>query len=189
MSAAVRVVPVSPSPPSLTGPAGRLVGLDALRGLAVLLMVADHVSRYVPGGWWFSVTGGRVAVPLFFVVAGALVSRLSWRHGGVAVLGLALPLVVPWIDAPNVLVLYVVGVVAVLACRAVPVLGVLVVVAALTAFANQWPGPVPVRGAYVPLALLGLMVVGQLAGRVPVAAVAGRLPGWLAWVGRFPLSV
>ncbi len=176
------------APTVLPVPAPRLLGLDALRGLAVLVMVGDHASRYVPGGYWFSITGGRLAVPLFFVVAGALVTRVTWRHGWVAVLGLALPVAVPWIDSPNVLLLLAVGAVVV-ATLGQSVWRWPLLVVALTAYANQWPGPAPVSGFYVPLALLALMVLGSLLGRVELATLGDRLPHWLRAPGRYPLSL
>lgn len=54
----------------------RFEHLDAWRGLAVVLMVADHVMAF-SGGWeLFRASITRPAMPVFMVVAGAL-----WRPG------------------------------------------------------------------------------------------------------------
>lgn len=166
----------------------RLVGLDRLRGLAILLMVLDHVWMLAGGPVELRWTVTRAAMPLFFVVAGSLVRRLTWRHAWVAWVGLALPLAVPWIDRPNVLVWYAVGAVCVaVAGRSGPrglwlALGVLLTVAANGYGAGVW------AHSYEPAATVGLMLVGALAGRGSVAQLGDRLPGWLAWPGRYPLT-
>lgn len=92
----------------------RLVGLDRLRGLAIACMIVDHVAL-LGGLQLVRVTVGRLALPIFFVLAGALVRRLTWRHGAIFAVGLVLPVAVPWIDSPNVLTLYAVGAVVLVA--------------------------------------------------------------------------
>ncbi len=159
----------------------RSPGLDALRGLAVLAMLVDHLALLV-GADLARLTVGRLAMPLFFIVGGHLAGRLSPRLLLAAGLGLALPTVAPWIDSPNVLLLYAAG--AVLLALGCP--PVLLVAVALTGYANGWTAAL--HGAYEPAALLALMGVGQL---LPRSAFAGadRLPSLLRVAGRYPLTI
>jgi uncharacterized membrane protein len=168
-----------------TGVRSRLVELDRLRGLAILLMIADHLAL-VAGTPIVRVTAGRLAVPLFFVVAGHLAgSRLSWRHLEIGALGLVLPLVVTFVDSPNVLLWWALGCVVLYVWQRLrwPVWGL--IVAALTLGANGWV-LTPGAHSYNPLDLLGLMALGR--GMGPELFVWGRrLPGWFGGLGRCPL--
>lgn len=178
--------PARALPGSVSPAVSRAAGLDRLRGLAVLCMVVDHVALFVA----FDVaryTVGRLALPLFFVLGGALVTRLTWRHGWVALLGLGLPLVAGWIDSPNVLLLYAVGAaLVVLARRLGPFGSLLGLLVMLTVQAN---GAGVVGTGYAPAALWALMFVGAWLPRELLLVLGGRLPGWLAVPGRYPLSI
>lgn len=173
------IATVAPSPVRV-----RLVGLDAARGLAVLLMIGDHLALWagVPA---YRFTLGRLAMPLFFVLAGYLSRRLRWRHLWVALIGVGLPLVVPWIDSPNVLLLWAVGSLIIWLWRQQGLPLWVLLAAALTVEANGW-GHMP--RAYEPAAMLGLMVCGAM---MPASAWgwASRLPRQLAVLGRYPVSV
>jgi surface polysaccharide O-acyltransferase-like enzyme len=176
-------------------PAGtRLVGLESGRGLAVLVMVLDHVlivTGYVDSPVRATVT--RVAMPLFMVVAGALVGRLRARRLlRVAIAGLALPLFVPWIDNPNILLLYGLGAVGVAAARwAAGRSGLWVLlVAAVAGLANGYGD----LGTGYPLpSVVALMCAGALVGRGPLDQAFGWLRRrgllWLSSIGRRPLAV
>jgi hypothetical protein len=167
-------------------PLVRRVELDRLRGLAILLMIGDHLARV----WAFEgyrLTLGRLAMPLFFVVAGHLAgSRLSVRHLYALCLGLALPLLVPWVDSPNVLVWFSIGAVIlyVFDQRGWPTW--VLIFPALIFAANGWVfGLWP--HSYEPFSLLALMAVGR--GLGGEAFVAGRtLPAWVGALGRRPLT-
>lgn len=166
-------------------PLVRRVELDRLRGLAILLMVGDHLALV----WSFEayrLTLGRLAMPLFFVVAGHLAGRrLSSRHLLAVGVGLVLPVVVPWVDSPNVLVWFGVGagILYVFERRGWPTW--LLVLPALIFAANGWS--LLSGRSYDPLALLALMVVGR--GLAPTLLVAGRrLPCWVGALGRRPLT-
>lgn len=164
---------------------GRSVGVDRLRGLAVLAMVVDHVALFVgaePLRW----TVGRVAVPVFFVLGGCLVRRLTWRHAWVFVLGLVLPVLAPWVDSPNVLCWYALGAVLVWGVRSWAAGPAVALVVLVTALAN---GVGSVGAGYPPAALWALMCFGALVPLGRLAALGERLPGWLGLPGRFPLTV
>ncbi|MGJ7905496.1 DUF418 domain-containing protein [Actinopolyspora sp. H202] len=70
-----------PHTASSTSRAGRLVGIDIARGLAVLGMFAAHT---VPSGWLYTLVSGRSAA-LFAVLAGVSITLLGGGtepHGG-----------------------------------------------------------------------------------------------------------
>lgn len=172
-------------------PAGllRLVGLDRLRGLAIGCMIVDHVAL-LGGLQLVRVSVGRLALPIFFVLAGALVRRLTWRHGAIFAVGLVLPVVVPWIDSPNVLTLYAVGAVVLVAGARWWWWPWVVLVVAVTLLANGW-GDWP-AGGYPPAALLALLAAGTLlrryVGLEALHEVGEGLPGWLGAIGRRPVT-
>ena len=163
--------------------AARLYYLDAFRGLAILAMMVDHAALLFNGPGWLRLTVGRLAMPMFFALAGTLAGRVTGRHAAVAATGLALPLVVPWIDSPNVLVWWAVGAVALAGCRRLAVSPGVVAVVALGMGANGWL--VETR-SYSGPALVGLMAVGALLPR-SWYVWAGRAPRWVAAMGRAPI--
>lgn len=159
--------------------------LDALRGLAVAAMVTDHLALAF-GILPLRLTIGRLAVPLFFVLAGHLAHRFGPRTLLAAALGLALPTFAPWIDSPNVLLWYAVGVAVIVAARRVGLPPVLLVAFALTLAVNSWGSPVPT--GYNPVCLVALMALGAMLPRTSFDW-ARKLPRPLALLGRFPLTV
>jgi len=159
--------------------------LDRARGLAVVLMLLDHVLEATHAGTPIRLTLTRASMPLFFLVSGHLVKRLSWRTLATLMIGANLPLLVPWIDDPNVLVTYAIGSAIVVAARRWRPIAYLVPIWALTWYANGY-GWEP--GSYAPLACYALMCIGHLMLRGQWSW-ALCLPAWLAWCGRWPLSV
>lgn len=147
-------------------------------------MVVDHLALFLLDGGVLRQTVGRLALPLFFIVGGHLVRRLSWRLAWVFLVGAALPLAVPWVDNPNVLGWYALGAAVLTLTARWPWLPALLVAFALTRYANE---AVPYGPGYSPLALLALMALGQLLPRE--AFRWGRhLPSPLALLGRYPLT-
>lgn len=166
-------------------PVRRRVELDRLRGLAVLLMIGDHVSILV-GLSLFRVTGGRLAMPLFFILAGHLAGRLSVRHLYVGLLGLVLPVFVVFVDRPNVLFWLALGSAVLWVFRRVGWSVWPLLVVSLTLAANGWsvhPGSL----SYDPVALLALMALGAVIAPESLTW-ARRLPAWFEVIGRRPLS-
>ncbi|OJV57560.1 MAG: hypothetical protein BGO38_05345 [Cellulomonas sp. 73-145] len=159
--------------------------LDRLRGAAIVCMIVDHVARAL-GAEPVRLTIGRLAVPVFFVLSGHLARRLTWRHAAIAATGFLLPAFVPWIDNPNVLLLYAVAAaLLVLARWTGPAGPAVVAIAAVTALANGVHG----MGNGYPLeALLALMVAGHYIPRAALVAIGSRLPAVFAVAGRRPVT-
>ena len=166
-------------------PPARAQHLDALRGLAVSLMVVDHLALAF-GVLPLRLTLGRLAMPLFFILAGHLSRRVGPRTLWALALGLALPALAPWIDSPNVLAWYAAGVGALAAARYLRLPLWLLLALPLTLAANGWGSPV--LTGYNPLCLLGLMALGAMLPRASFDW-ARRLPAPLAVLGRYPLTV
>lgn len=165
------------------GPAPRDDRLDRLRGLAILLMIGDHVCMWIPDGGVYRYTLGRLAMPLFFVLAGHLARRVHARHAGIALLGVGLPLVCPWLDHPNVLTWWAIGVGLLELARRLGVPLWSFVLLGLVMGANGFG----LHGyTYEPTALFGLMAAGAMIPRASFAWAA-RLPPWLARPGRHPI--
>lgn len=164
----------------------RSPALDRVRGLAIVLMAVDHVASL--SGWVVvEDTVGRAAMPLFFVLAGSLLGRLRWRHAQLVGLGLLLPVVMPWLDAPNVLTLYGVGALVIWLWRRLVWPVWVLAAAGLTQAANGWAGGLFFTG-YQPLALLGLLALGAMLPRT-TWSWGSSLPGWMGLLGRFPVTV
>lgn len=167
-------------------PRARIVSLDRVRGLAVACMVVDHLVLLTDGPMAVRYTVGRLAMPLFFVLAGLLVTRLSERLLLVAGAGVLLPLVVPWVDAPNVLLWYAVGAVVLVLWRRLGWPLWLLVVVPLALAANGYD--VEAGTGYQLPAMVGLMALGSMLGTRSMAW-GDRLPSVLAAAGRYPLTV
>lgn len=173
---------------SVTVTERRVVGVDRLRGLAVLLMVLDHVVALVDPAAPVRYTLTRLSLPAFMAAAAAVWSgRLSGRScrrllavavveaALVAALGLGQP-----------------GIVAVYLAVAVGVsvawpwvrshVGLVVVLGLIQAFYVRvgWDG-------YEPGLVLAWFALGLLA-RSEVVDLGERLPAWLSSVGRRPLA-
>lgn len=163
----------------------RIKALDDWRGVAVGLMIVDHVW-FVTGlhEWRTSIT--RLALPMFFVVSGMLLRSgvCNERRGLLLVcLGLLMPVAVPWIDNPNVLLWIGLG------GLVLPVIGavgeLVIVIVGLTMQANGYG---VMAAGYSPYGLLGLMVIGMWFRdiRRMVPEVPGAVFGLM---GRYALGI
>jgi surface polysaccharide O-acyltransferase-like enzyme len=173
----------------------RWVVLDKWRGIAILCMIADHCALYgimLLGGsvelGLVRVSIGRLAVPIFFVLAGYLCRRLTWRHLLIFGVGMALPIAVPTIDSPNVLCWWALGCFLIVVGRWCGVPLWVFAVAMMTGVANGWG---QVENSYSPYGLWLLMLLGASWATFPpvLAAVGARMPGWVAWLGRHSVEV
>jgi hypothetical protein len=167
---------------------GRLPGLDAFRGLAIACMFVDHIVLLFSGPELLRLFPGRLAMPAFFLLAGHLVTRVSWRTIAVGALGFLLPMGVPWVDSPNVLTLWAVGVVLICAARRLGLPEWPLILLGLAMAANGYT--TTGANAYEATALVGLMALGAM---LPASTFlwAGDLPARLvhplAAVGRAPI--
>lgn len=186
-------------PPSSGIPDGRrrLAGLDRLRGLALVLMVVDHALLAAGGLVAVRVTVTRASLPLFCLVAGALLTaaRPRWaRLGKIAAAGLvATAFGAPFgIGQPDVLFVLALALVAAPLLIRIGSPGVLYGALAVAILQPvSWPGWLLVPGwtGYQPGTVLALVIVGHLWGAPQLAHYGDRLPGWLALPGRHPLSL
>jgi len=176
---------------------GRWSGVDAARGLAILLMVLDHLLvvlvdvGVLAGGvgspsYLVRMTVTRASLPLFMLCTGGLLSvrRLSWlRFGDVSAAALVVNgLLIAYpigIHPPEVLAVWCLVMVA------WPWIGRYPALCACVGIVQVYVWPIGWQG-YQPGVLLVLVSVGVLAG--PGALEwATRLPMWLGVVGRKPL--
>lgn len=167
---------------------GRRWELDALRGLAVVVMILDHILHLtVPESPLRLLT--RIAMPVFALLAGHLAQ--NYRPGrwlGLAAVGLVIGALVPWIDSPNILVWLGLGMYTSYWARERPWLGVAVVVGALTVMANRYPY-FQFGNGFDALAVVALCVAGALTPQSAFAEAGRVLPRQVAVVGRLALPV
>lgn len=161
-------------------PVGRSFALDRLRGVAIVLMVTDHLLELTHSGDFLRLTLTRFSMPLFFLISGHLLRRFSKRTVGIGFIGIVLPLVIPWIDAPNVLLMYALGAFLLTRFSALPV-----AVVGLTIAANHFD---LIGNAYGFGAILAIMALGKMTPR-STFDWANKLPNVLTVIGRYPLSV
>jgi len=171
--------------PGRVGPAlvGRDRSLDVLRGLAIVCMMVDHLAL------WLDVTElrltvGRVAMPLFFVLGGHLVTRIGPRLLVVVGVGVGLQLLAPWTGAGPLLATFASGAVVVHLLGRWPAALAALVAYGLMLGANGFASAA--GGMYEPACLVALMGLGRLLPRSVFAGAAGG-PRWLAAIGRRPL--
>ena len=162
----------------------RSKALDNLRGLAIFLMIFDHVLLVFHGPFVIRHTLTRAAMPLFFVIGGHLIKQVSWRIAGIGVVGILIPIAIPFIDNPNVLFWYAAFAGPIVLAKRYPISLPIIVAVALTVAAN---GYVKLVGnSYDPLSLFSLMCLGAMIPRA-YFSFGTCIPGWIGTVGRFPL--
>lgn len=187
---------IDPAPVRETSPA-RNAALDGARGAAILLMLLDHLLVVTGhGDLWVRSTITRAAMPAFMVIGGALVARTMTpprlaRLVRTIAFGLALPVVVPWIDDPNILVMYAAGWLLVWGVRRWTWGAPLLVIVGATLAANGLLGHT--GAGYYPIgAVAALMAAGAWIGRAQLAtwlhAFGGRRLLPVQWLGRHALA-
>lgn len=169
--------------------------LDRVRGAAVVLMIVDHVLALVcelttwptnAGPWFARMTITRAALPLFMLLAGALLAdrRPSGKRLGqvvaAAVCAQLLVLRLPFMATVNILPVIGWALWVWPRVRGWGVWGV----AGCMVFVATLPWPL----GYHPGHVLGLMLLGTLLGRAPLERLGGCLQPWAAVVGRRPLA-
>lgn len=182
--------------------ARRDLRLDVWRGIAVVSMIVDHVALTVAdlgyGGPWdlLRLTAGRLAFPLFMIVAGAVYAIRSSRVGrlvevagcGVFVTAVCVLSGLP-IGQPDILLLIAGGLAVMPVLVRWPLLALCVGVIQPFTWRVPWTGYQP--GAVVVLLLVGYWVVADEGYYVsgPVTLPWLRAPAWLLAVGRSALAV
>jgi uncharacterized membrane protein len=175
----------------------RLPALDLLRGVAVLLMVADHVL-YAAGLHVWRLGPTRIALPLFALLAGALfrpgLARRRLVELAVAAILLAPPLEhLLGMPTPGILavLLWCVLILQLVDLDSRPTVLAVLTVAVLQPV--TWPMVLwfPTWNGYEPGTVLALMLVGQLA-RPYLAQLESRsraAASSIERIGRYPLTL
>lgn len=178
--------------------------LDRARGLAVVLMVVDHLAVFLVHEWGnpapygglaqvLRLTVTRASLVLFMLVAGWLIEQHGARPRRMAEICLAGAAVTAfgwWLDfpigRPDVLLLIGVCLCFWRQIRRHPVAAIALGVVQLTAWPIPWSG-------YQPGAVLALLAAG-IVWNCRAFAEGGRLwtqrlPSWLGWPGRHALGL
>lgn len=161
----------------------RLHGLDRLRGLAIVLMVIDHLLVILDRDNLLRFTLTRAALPLFCLVAGTLFRRPGKRLIWVTAAGLfagciGLPL---GIGQPDILLLLAFG--FLLLPYMANLFGLVVALIQPSAWPLQTSG-------YEPGLVLSLLILGRLYVDPIRLNDVGEwfLPSWVGTIGRWPLT-
>jgi hypothetical protein len=186
----------------------RWSGLDAVRGVAVILMLVDHtlVVVQVRHEWvaWLRIGLTRPALPLFMIVSGTLLDvRPRFRHQAERILPWALAssiaaAYVPGFGFPEPLTMYLLALPIVWVAWRFDALWLALVIMVLMAVqGGLWPLP-----SYSPWEMAAWLLVGMLMHRragdrewwKPSAMTVARNPWldlsryrWLCWCGRHSL--
>lgn len=161
--------------------------VDRLRGLAVAVMIVDHILHLV-APWHPARFVTRVAMPLFALLAGHLARhpRLG-RWVGLVLAGVAVALAIPWIDNPNILCWLGGGMGIAYVVQYNRLAASLVVAVALTLGANHYS--VRIGSGFGGPYVIALCVLGSQMARADFDWMGQRVPGWLAWAGRNALAI
>ena len=151
-------------------------------------MICDHILVYVDHDSVLRYLT-RVAMPLFFIISGHVVRKIHGKRlFGIAMIGLVLPLIFPWIDNPNVLFLYAVFVPIIVVWknseRDRPMF-FFAIACALTYSANDYPA---FGNGYDPVTTFAIMCLGAL---VPTwyFVIFDWIPRPIRVIGSYPLSI
>lgn len=164
----------------------RCVGIDRLRGVAISLMILDHLFIITHAPTFTRLTITRLAMPLFFLISGHLAKRVSWRLPVIGFIGLLIPAVAIWIDSPNVLFWFAVLAPIVVLIRDNRVITSLVILFALTFSTNRYS--LGIGSSYDPIGLFAIMCFGTLIKRESFN-VFNRLPAFFGKIGHYPMTI
>lgn len=169
--------------------------LDRVRGAAIVLMVVDHCLAFMcelaswpldAGAWAARYTLTRAALPLFMLLAGALLAGRNpsrRRVGEVLAAGVAaqwLASGLPFMASVNIIPIIGLALVVWPLVRRSGLWGVVVCMVLVSTF-GRFPG-------YHPAHVLGLMLLGSVLGRGPLERLGACFEPWVAVVGRHPLA-
>lgn len=170
--------------------------LDALRGLALVLMILDHVlvvalEAGAPDElFWIRKTITRFSLPLFMVVSGMLLARrksTSWRRWLEIACGAlfvnCLTLIPVGFGLPDILLVWL------LASLFTPLIIRFPMEVAIVGLLQAQNLPIP-WGGYQLGWVVALLAIGVLATHlreIPLLNYANYLPAWVAAMGRRPL--
>jgi hypothetical protein len=149
-------------------------------------MVIDHLALQLgEPAMPLRLTVGRLAMPMFFLLAGHLARAPRRRHLWIGLLGVALG-ACTFVESPNVLTWWALGVCVLAAMRWAGIPAWLLVAVGLGLLANGYV--VQLGSSYDYRALWALMALGSM---LPAAAFtwAGFAPSWVHFLGRHPIAV
>lgn len=156
--------------------------IDALRGFAILLMILDHSLMVTEQATPIRYTFTRLAMPLFFIIGGALSHRVNVKRLiPVLAVGVVLQLIDPRFQSLWLFIGYILGIVVVRYANKY-----LALVVCATISANNFGTFIP---GYDLTMLIALVVVGSMIGKDTFVSIGNRFPKWLAPLGRYPLTI
>lgn len=161
--------------------------LDAVRGLAILLMVVDHMAAAWPTAWGVREVLTRAAMPLFMLLLGYLFREFNqvrhWQVVAAVFLEVPLLLVVAGTEVGILVhVAFLLPLMVVAVRYPWPCLGLALVQT------SAWPMPF---SGYEPGLVFAFMIMGHLMRRAGSEALQGIGEHVLALapVGRYPLAI
>lgn len=164
----------------------RYSGLDRLRGLAIVLMILDHVLLVSGDGLPIRLTVTRASLPLFALTAGALWRPGARRRHALILVAAAVSMVLGvglGIGQPDVLLVLLVASIGMHAYLRFPV--ATAAVAALQA--TTWP-VFTFTGGYEVGVVLVLMIMGRVFGAARLDGYGRKLSPIFDRIGRYPLT-
>ena len=163
----------------------RIWQIDALRGFALLVMILDHAI--LTAGWDDSPLRllTRIAMPLFFIIAGNLVRRFHWtRMAAILVVGYALNAIAPMFGSFELFSGLIIGCAIVAFCKSVGARFIaLTILMTMTANFYVW------QAGYLFWMLPAFIIIGALLPRDTLVNFGSKFPRWIAPLGEWPLTL
>jgi len=168
-----------------TGKRVRLAWVDQLRGLAIVLMILDHVLVQVAPSHPLRYTATRLALPLFMACSAQVVrgfTRRRWAQLLAAIAAEAVLMPLTGLASPGILAVYLLATVLLMYTPGghVAVVGVLGLLQAIY-LSTGWEG-------YQPGLVVAYLAFGAFAALTgELQRLGSWLPVWLGSLGRRPL--